>query len=242
MAESSSSSVHDEMDLEDQQQRQQTASPLIRLSRHASLTEDSSYTNGKEQYEKILPSSSQDVPSSSTASSLPISASRYREAWVSVMIFLLGWKIPKIVQERTIPSEPPPYQVLEKSGDVVLDLGLSFPLVEPPTIPGTSVSRFFSASPLTHHGCENKGWTIVINFTTYFHFFRQFSRLDLGMDSPRCSSSSNLVRNIIIVDRTTGASDRHCHGHVEFSHGHWHFGIRHTNAQGRHTTSPTQFL
>jgi hypothetical protein len=59
-----------------------------------------------------------------------------RDLLVSVCFLLLGWYGPKKLKpsEEYLQQRLIPYQVLS-SGDVILDLSLNYPVVDPPTVP-----------------------------------------------------------------------------------------------------------
>jgi hypothetical protein len=59
-----------------------------------------------------------------------------RDLLVSISFFLLGWFGPKyrLPSEEYLEEREIPYQILS-TGDVVLDLSLNYPLIQPPTVP-----------------------------------------------------------------------------------------------------------
>ena len=63
-----------------------------------------------------------------------------RDLLVSVTFFLVGWWGPKLMlpSEEYLQEREIPYQVLS-TGDVILDLSLDNPLVQPPTVPCKSM-------------------------------------------------------------------------------------------------------
>ena len=61
----------------------------------------------------------------------------FRTTSLAILFGLLGWYYPRhlIANETSIVTKQPPYQQTE-AGDIILDLTLNQPLVDPPTIPG----------------------------------------------------------------------------------------------------------
>ncbi len=80
------------------------------------------------------------TPTEFSQSPVPLSPySLWKRFFVSLLIFLVGWHLPKsfapsseMMQQRSIPLQT------TSSGDVILDLQLNHPLVHPPTISCTS--------------------------------------------------------------------------------------------------------
>lgn len=60
-----------------------------------------------------------------------------RDLLVSVAFFVLGWWGPKYMlpSEEFLQQRQIPYQVLNSTNEVILDLSLNNPLVQPPTVP-----------------------------------------------------------------------------------------------------------
>lgn len=85
------------------------------------------------------PDSSKLVNGESTLSTedIPSNYQCIRDLLVSLGFFLLGWWGPKFMlpSEEYLQQRRIPYQVLNSTNEVILDLSLDNPLVQPPTVP-----------------------------------------------------------------------------------------------------------
>lgn len=78
----------------------------------------------------------------------PSNYNALRDLFISFGFFMLGWWGPKFIlpSEEYLQDRKIPYQILNSTNELVLDLSLDNPLVRPPTVPCKSITdKLFSS-------------------------------------------------------------------------------------------------